>query len=73
MYINSCQDNWVYWLLMAEFAYNNSVYSMLGVLPYFLKTSQNSLVDNMIRSLDESKLLLNSRAALDKVYALIKH
>ena len=29
-YINYQQDNWVYWLLLAEYAYNNSVHVTIG-------------------------------------------
>jgi hypothetical protein len=30
-YINNLQDDWVYWLPLAEFAYNNSVHASTGV------------------------------------------
>ncbi len=46
-YVNCCQDNWVYLFSMAEFAYNNSVHSALGVSPYFAKTGWNPRLDNM--------------------------
>jgi hypothetical protein len=34
-YINYRQDDWVKWLPLAEFAYNNSVHSSTGVTPFF--------------------------------------
>lgn len=34
-YINYEQDIWVYWLPMAEFAYNNSVQKSTGMTPFF--------------------------------------
>ncbi|SNX85847.1 related to Gag-pol polyprotein [Melanopsichium pennsylvanicum] len=35
MYCNYEQDNWVTWLPMAEFVYNNTVHSSIGVSPFF--------------------------------------
>jgi hypothetical protein len=58
---------------MAKSAYNTSVYSALGVSLYFTDTGQNRRVDNMARTLEESKLVPNSPAALDRVQALLKH
>ena len=34
-YINYQQDDWVQWLPMAEFAYNNAVHASTGVTPFF--------------------------------------
>ena len=34
-YINYQQDDWVEWLRMAEFAYNNSIHASTGVTPFF--------------------------------------
>ena len=29
-YVNYQQDNWVYWLTLAEYVYNNSVHATTG-------------------------------------------
>ncbi len=58
---------------MAEFAYNNSAHSALGMSPYLAETGQNQRVDDTARPLEESKLVLNTPAALDRVQALLKH
>ena len=33
-YVNYQQDNWVYWLPLAEYAYNNSVHTTTGQSPF---------------------------------------
>ena len=35
MYINYHQDDWVHLLLLAEFAYNNTLHSATMVTPFF--------------------------------------
>ncbi len=72
-YVNYRHDDWVYWLPMAEFAYNNSVHSALGMSLYFAETCQNPRVDKTAKPLEESKLVSNSPEALDRVQALLKH
>lgn len=34
-YVNYQQDDWLYWLPMAEFSYNNSTQSSTGMTPFF--------------------------------------
>jgi hypothetical protein len=34
-YVNYLQDDWVHWLPLAEFSYNNSVHASTGVTPFF--------------------------------------
>ncbi len=34
-YVNYLQNDWVYWLLLAEFAYNNSVHASMGIIPFY--------------------------------------
>ena len=34
MYINHMQNNWTEWLAMAEFAFNNKVYTATKMLPF---------------------------------------
>ncbi len=58
---------------MAEFAYNNSVHSTLGVSLYFAETSRNLRVDDTAKPLEECKFMPNSPAALDRVQVLLKH
>jgi hypothetical protein len=43
------------------------------VSPYFAETGRNPRVDDTARLLEESKLVPNSPAALDRVQALLKH
>jgi hypothetical protein len=34
-YVNYLQDDWVYWLPLAEFAYNNSVHASTGITLFY--------------------------------------
>jgi hypothetical protein len=35
-HVNYLQDNWIDWLLLAEFAANNQASEITGVLPFFM-------------------------------------
>jgi predicted NAD/FAD-binding protein len=34
-YVNYLQDDWVHWLPLAEFTYNNSVHTSTSLMPFF--------------------------------------
>jgi hypothetical protein len=41
MFSNYQQDDWVDWLLLAEFTYNNVVHETTGYLPFYLNRGQH--------------------------------
>ena len=54
-YIAYQQDDWVEWLPLAKFAYNNSWQSTTGELPFYLLMGQNSRFnDNITKIPDHS-------------------
>ena len=42
MFSNDKQDNWVLLLLITEFVYNNSIYSVTEYTSFFITTDKNS-------------------------------
>ena len=53
MYIAYQQDDWVEWLLLAEFAYNNSQQSMTGESPFYLLMGHNPHLDKDITDIPD--------------------
>jgi len=41
LYISYCQDDWVKWLSLAEFAYNNQSHSSTGKLPFLINLGRH--------------------------------
>ncbi|CAA9373459.1 hypothetical protein AVDCRST_MAG94-4350 [uncultured Leptolyngbya sp.] len=44
-YVNYYQDDWVSWLPMAEFSYNNSLHASIGCSPFFAQNGYNAKMD----------------------------
>ena len=44
-YINANQDNWEDWLQTAEFAYNNILYSAIGITPIYASNGRQQNID----------------------------
>ena len=40
-FVNYQQDDWAQWLIVAAFAYNNSVHTTTGVSPFFAAYSRH--------------------------------
>ena len=53
VYIAYQQDDWVEWLPLAEFAYNNSQQSTTGELPFYLLMGQNPQFDDDITEIPD--------------------
>ena len=75
-YIAYQQDDWVEWLPLAKFTYNNSWQSTTGELPFYLLMGQNPRFDDNITEIpdhspevpavtDRLRLLLRAREALE--------
>jgi len=41
LFVNQCQDDWVDWVSIAEFPYNNRIHSSTQTTPFMLSTSQH--------------------------------
>ena len=52
-YITYQQDDWVEWLPLAKFAYNNSWQSTTGELPFYLLMGQNSRFDDDVTKIPD--------------------
>ncbi len=48
-YVNYQQDNWVTWLPLAEFAYNNSVHASTGVTPFYAEQMVHPSIEEAVR------------------------
>jgi len=48
LYISYCQDNWVKWLPLAEFTYNNWSYSSTGKLLFLINLGRHPNTDKEI-------------------------
>jgi hypothetical protein len=61
MFVNNRQDDWVDWLPIAEFAYNNAVHEATGYSPFFLNRGRHP------RMLPEDPLEAGNASAEDFV------
>ena len=41
LFVNQCQNDWVDWISLAEFAYNNRIHSSTQTTPFILDTDQH--------------------------------
>jgi hypothetical protein len=78
-YVNNLHDDWVHWLPLAEFAYNNSVHASTGVTPFFTEkgfhpsieaTVQANLANRSVPDVPDAKAqaekLVELRAAIEQ-------
>jgi hypothetical protein len=63
-YVNYLQDDWVHWLTLVKFAYNNRVRASTGITPFFTEkgfhlsieaTVQAILADQSIPTVPDTK------------------
>jgi hypothetical protein len=48
-YVNHLQDDWVHWLPLAKFAYNNSVHASTGLTPFYAEKAHHPWMSECIR------------------------
>jgi transposase InsO family protein len=54
-YVNYLQDNWVYWLSSAEFAYNNSIHASTGVTPLYAEKGFNPSIEATVQAVPANR------------------
>jgi hypothetical protein len=50
-YVNHQQDDWLTWLPLAEFAYNNSVYASTGMTPFYEEQMVHPNIEEVVREI----------------------
>ncbi len=50
-YVNYLQDDWVYWLPLAELAYNNSLHASTGVTPFYAKKGFHPSIEATVQAI----------------------
>jgi hypothetical protein len=50
-YVNYLQDHWVYWLPLAEFAYNNSVQASTDVTPFYAEKGFHPSIEATVQAI----------------------
>jgi hypothetical protein len=63
--INHLQDDWLHWLLLAEFAYNNSLCSLTGLTPFDVERAYHPDMSERMRWVpanDSVPYIFNARA-----------
>jgi hypothetical protein len=50
-YVNYQYDDWVTWLPLAEFAYNNSVHTFTGVMPFYVEQMVHPSIEEAIHNI----------------------
>jgi Chromo (CHRromatin Organisation MOdifier) domain len=64
--VNYKQDDWVYWLPMAEFSYNNSVQATTGMTPFFAMYGRHPEIDVDLSEPTEVGLAPSARATAEE-------
>ena len=55
-YVNYQQDNWIEWLVVAEFSYNNKKHAAMGWTPFELNFGRHPWKDNLMVHMEFLKL-----------------
>ncbi len=58
-YVNYLQDDWVYWLPLAEFAYNNSVHATTSVTPFFTEKGFHLSIEATVQAIPADGTILD--------------
>jgi transposase InsO family protein len=58
-YVNHLQDDWVHWLPLAKFAYNNSVDALTGLTPFYAKNAHHPKLLEFIREVPAERSVPN--------------
>ncbi len=72
-YVNYLHDDWVYWLPLAEFAYNNSVYASTGVTPFYAEKGFYPSIEATVHAIPADGTILdvpNTRVRADQLVKL---
>ena len=50
-YVNYLEDDWVYWVPLAECAYDNSVYASTGITPFYAEKSFHPSIEATVQAI----------------------
>jgi transposase InsO family protein len=71
-YVNYLQDNWVYWLPLAEFAYNNSVHASTGVTPFYAEKGFHPSIEATVQAIPADGTFLDVPDAKARAEQLVE-
>ncbi len=69
--VKSLQDHWVNWILLAKFAYNNSVHASTSVMPFFSEKVFQPRIDATIKAILADEFISNVTNAIAQAEKLV--
>jgi hypothetical protein len=57
-YVNYIQDDWVHWLPLANFAYNNSIHDSISVTPFSVEKGFHSSIEATVQAILVDRFIL---------------
>ncbi len=71
-YVNYLQDDWVHWLPLAVFTYNNNVHALTGIMLFFVKKCFHPSIEATVRAIPANRSIPNVTNAKAKAEKLVE-